>query len=160
MGIRSTVRAIIIRDGKILLNRYDDDRLGGEHFLLPGGGQEQYETMHEAVVRECLEETGYTVKPARFATVCEVISTDEDYRKNFPNRTHRIHHIFICELLNIERATPTEQDETQVGIEWVDINSLAAKDSVPLFPVEVRDNLQDILNGTASAFLGSRHQRY
>ena len=76
MGIRCIVKAIIIEEGKVLLNRCHDDKFG-DYFSLPGGGQLQYETLQEAVVRECLEETGYAVAPVRFAALCETIFTDE-----------------------------------------------------------------------------------
>ena len=51
MGIRSTAKAIILKDGKILLHRCFNS-YHGEYFSLPGGGQNAYETLYEAVVRE------------------------------------------------------------------------------------------------------------
>ena len=38
----------------------------------------QYETMEQAVIRECLEETGYSVLPMRFVGLYEEITEDED----------------------------------------------------------------------------------
>ena len=157
MSIRSTVKAIIIKDGKILLNRCRDDKFG-DYFSLPGGGQHQYETLHEAVVRECKEETGYTVTPVRFAALCETIFTNEDGRKNDPDHMHRIYHVFICEIIGNEQAAPTEQDSMQVGSEWVDINTIAAASGVRLFPAAVGDNIQAILEETSPIFLGSNYK--
>lgn len=83
MSIRSTAKAIIANDGKILLNRCYD-RYHGEYFSLPGGGQNAYETLYEAVVRECLEETGYTVTPIDFAALFEEICDNPDIREKPP----------------------------------------------------------------------------
>lgn len=83
MEPRSSVKALIVKDDKILLNRCHD--IYGEYFCLPGGGQHLYETLHETVIRECIEETGYSVIPIRFAALCETIRT---------NRLHKIYHIF------------------------------------------------------------------
>ncbi|MCL2386325.1 MAG: NUDIX domain-containing protein [Defluviitaleaceae bacterium] len=157
MSIRSTVKAIIVNDGKILLNRCRDDKFG-DYFSLPGGGQNQYETLHEAVVRECLEETGYAVKPVRFAALCETIFTNEDFRKSNPNHTHRIYHVFICELCDSEKATPTEKDIMQVSSEWVDISAVSSAKNLRLFPTAVGDNIQSILDGTSPVFLGSNYK--
>ena len=54
--IRSTAKAIILHEGRILLNRCADSR-NGIYYALPGGGQNQFEPLEDAVVRECLEET-------------------------------------------------------------------------------------------------------
>ena len=157
MNIRSTVKAIIIKENKILLNRCHDDTFG-DYFSLPGGGQHQYETLHEAVARECLEETGYAVTPVRFAALCETIFTNEEFRKNHPDYTHRIYHVFICKLLDTEQTKPTEKDCLQVDSEWVDIHFINATNNIRLFPTAVGDNIQDILNGTAPIFLGSDYK--
>jgi len=157
MSIRSTVKAIIIKEGKMLLNRCHDSKFG-DYFSLPGGGQHQYETLQEAVIRECLEETGYTVIPIRFAALCETIFTDETFRKNHPNHTHRMYHIFICELLDTEQTMPTNKDSMQVSSEWVDMSLITSTNDIRLFPMAVGDNIQDILNGTAPVFLGSNYK--
>lgn len=68
MGIRSTAKAIITNKDKVLLNKCFDQH-NGEYYSLPGGGQHTYETLHEAVIRECFEETGYCVIPKRFVAL-------------------------------------------------------------------------------------------
>jgi ADP-ribose pyrophosphatase YjhB (NUDIX family) len=148
MGIRSTVKAVIVKDGKILLNQCYSETFGN-YFSLPGGGQNLHETLEEAVVRECLEETGYAVAPVRLAAVCETIFANEE--------NHRLYHIFICEILDDEKRTPTGKDSTQteLGSEWTDINIINKINITRLFPTAVRDNIQGIINGTASIYLGS-----
>jgi len=156
MGIRSTVKAIIVKDGKMLVNRCRDEKFG-DYFSLPGGGQHQYETLQEAVVRECLEETGYSVVPVRFAALCETIFTNEDIRKNDSDYAHRMYHVFICEILENEKVVPTGKDSMQVSSEWVDIGSISINET-RLFPIAVGDNIQEILDGTAPVFLGSNYK--
>lgn len=55
---RNAVRAIILRDGKLLMihSRKNDE------YKFPGGGLESGESPHEALVREAREETGAAVK--------------------------------------------------------------------------------------------------
>ena len=52
MGIRSTAKAIIVQNGKILLNKCVDEK-NGDYYTLPGGGQNTFESLSETLVREC-----------------------------------------------------------------------------------------------------------
>ena len=156
MNIRSTVKAVIVKDGKILLNKCYGEAFG-DYFSLPGGGQHLHETLEEAIVRECLEETGYAVAPIRLAAVCETILNEESRKNNPEHSHHRVYHIFICNILDDEKITPTGKDGTQLGSEWVDINSFSEINVTRLFPIAVRDNIQGIISGTAPVYLGSNY---
>ena len=68
MGVRSTAKAIIIDNDKVLLNKCFDKN-NGHYYSLPGGGQDKYESIYDAVIRECKEETGYNVIPERFCGI-------------------------------------------------------------------------------------------
>ena len=57
--ILPAVGAIIVRDGKILLQRRSDNRLWG----LVGGIMEMGETFEQTVIREAAEETGLVIRP-------------------------------------------------------------------------------------------------
>ena len=153
MSIRSTSKAIILHEGKILLNKCHDVN-NGDYYSLPGGGQNQFETMEEAVVRECLEETGYTVIPIRFAALCEEICDDAFIRENWNEYAHKMLHIFLCGLSNEERIVPTETDNSQTGIEWIDINNL---EEIRLLPKALGENILKIISEDAPIFLGSSH---
>lgn len=74
MGIRSAAKAVVVDREKILLNRCHDEE-NGDCYTLPGGGQHPYETLAEALVRECLGETGYSVVPIRFAALYKKSAT-------------------------------------------------------------------------------------
>jgi len=156
MSIRSTAKALILKDGKILFNKCND-MYHGEYYSLPGGGQHQYETLPEALVRECLEETGYTVIPIRFAALCEEICMDEGFRRNYPDYAHKMYHIFICELLDVEQKQPTEKDDMQVGCKWVELNSLK---NCYILPKIFNENINGIISNTVPIFLGSEYIEY
>jgi len=118
----------------------------------------RYETLKDAVKRECTEETGYAVNVIRFAALYEAIYTDEIFRKENPEHTHKIYHVFICELTDGKQAEPTEKDAMQTGSEWADIKSINMPenlDTPKLYPLMIGDNIQQIINGTAPVFLGT-----
>ncbi len=58
---RSGSRAMVIRDGMILLSH---ETISG-WWLVPGGGMEAGETPETCCVREVEEETGFIVRPVR-----------------------------------------------------------------------------------------------
>ncbi|MCL2772834.1 MAG: NUDIX domain-containing protein [Oscillospiraceae bacterium] len=153
MSIRSTAKAVIIKDGKILLNKCRDAK-NGDYYSLPGGGQHQYETLHEALIRECLEETGYTVIPVRFAALCEEICMSEEYREKYPEYAHKMYHIFICGLSDEDVKTPTEKDDMQENSEWIGIDSL---EDIRILPIVLGSNIRGIIDNTSPFFLGSEH---
>jgi ADP-ribose pyrophosphatase YjhB (NUDIX family) len=104
MAIRNAAKALVIKDGKLLINK-NQNTLGDMcyglpngtvYYDLPGGGQNQYETLEDAVIRECIEESGYTVAVERLAAVYEEISMHEGFRSGYQDYAHKINFIFIC----------------------------------------------------------------
>jgi len=151
MAIRNATKAIILRDGKILLNKckgYDDEL----YYDLPGGGQKQYETMEDAVVRECLEETGYLVKVVRFAALAEEIYNNTEIRHKFPDYSHRVHHIFIVEFIDGIRHEPTEIDFQQEECQWIDIKEVS---QIDLRPRQIKENFEKVISSAEPIYLGS-----
>jgi 8-oxo-dGTP diphosphatase len=71
------VSAAIIRDGKILIVRRARPPAFGV-FTLPGGGVEAGETLHEAIIREVMEETALTIEPLGLAGYREAIARDAE----------------------------------------------------------------------------------
>ena len=151
MAIRNGAKAIIIDNGKILLDHNFHSTLG-EYYSLPGGGQHKYESMADAVVRECLEETGYTVVPERLAALSEEIYTSDVMRTQHSEYAHGILHIFICTLADVPKQAPTEQDAGQCGCKWIELSQL---DTLTLWPTYLPAHMDQIINGGAPVFLGT-----
>ena len=152
-GVRSTAKGILLHEGKVLLNRCRDE-FNGDYYSLPGGGQEKYETLAEAMRREMLEETGYSVAVGRFAALFEEICDDAAYRAECPQYCHKMYHIFVCSLADGERRAPTEQDSSQLACEWVAVEDLPHRN---IQPKAVAEALPAICAGEGPFFLGSEH---
>jgi len=160
MGIRNSAKAIIINDGKILVNK-NKNSLGDMcfglpngviYYDLPGGGQNQYETLEEAVKRECLEESGYTVFVDRLAAIFEEISINERFRLEYERYAHKINFIFICHLSGESMKPPTEKDLDMLESEWVSIENMK---NILLCPQIINSNLDLILKSDSIIYLGS-----
>lgn len=145
MSVRNSVKAIIVEDGRILLNRCESSM--GEYYSLPGGGQRLGETLQETLQREVMEETGYHVQPLRLSGIYERIS---------PNRSdvnaHKIYHIFSCKLSDADGEEPMDMDQCQLGIEWVPIRQLS---KINLFPRAIRDNIRAFMKCEETFYVGS-----
>lgn len=149
--IRNSAKALVYKDGRLLLNSHLTSR-GEEYFDLPGGGQHVYETMEEAVVREVLEETGLAVEPVRFAALCEEIFTDEDMRRRYPEYCHRTMHIFLVRVTSDTVKEKTETDFQQTGSIWV-----APEDAegLPIVPLQLRGRVREVLTSESPMYLGT-----
>ena len=103
---RAGSRAVIIRDGMILLSH---ETISG-WWLVPGGGMEAGETPEMCCQREVEEETGYLIQPVKqFLTLYEYY---EEYRY--------ISHYFICTVTGRGKMNPTEAEKKR-GLEprWI-----------------------------------------
>jgi 8-oxo-dGTP pyrophosphatase MutT (NUDIX family) len=89
-GVRLAVRALILREGRLLLvNAWP----GGQSDLwcAPGGGVEPHASLHDNLVREVHEETGLTVAVGDAALVNEF----HDPSRRF----HQVEIFFRCTVL-------------------------------------------------------------
>ncbi len=105
---RISCRAVIIRDGKILLSH--ETKTG--YYMSPGGSIEDGETQEECVAREVLEETGYIVNVIKpFITVNE-----------YCYDTLYVSHYFVCEIIGEGERNLTETEKFKaMAPAWVDI---------------------------------------
>lgn len=147
--IRSSAKALLIKDGRLLLNRCETSG-GEEYFDLPGGGQHVYETMEEAVAREVLEETGLTVEPVRFAALAEEIFTSEDMRRRYPEYCHRTLHIFLARVTGVGERSET--DFQQTGSVWV---TPEEAETLPIVPLQLQGRLREVLRSKSPVYLGT-----
>lgn len=152
MAIRCAAKAIIVNNGRILLNRCCRQS-GKVYYDLPGGGQHPFESMEQAVLREVKEETGYTVRILRFAAVAEEIHTNPELQKKHPDYAHRMMHIFLAEIDGEDRDAPTEKDWGMEECVWIPVEEVKGLPEVR--PTPVKERLDEILNSGAPVYLGT-----
>ncbi len=145
MSARNSAKAIVLHEGKILVNRCASRF--GDYYALPGGGQQTGEMLSETVKRELLEETGYSVTPMRLSGIYERIS---EGRRD--GNSHKIYFIFLCKLDDVPRKEPTEKDRFQIGSEWISLKDAHRSN---LFPRAIRDNLSGLIGHGETIFIGS-----
>lgn len=92
------VGALIIHDARVLLVRRATEPLKGD-WSLPGGVVEVGESLHAAVKREVMEETGLNIKVGELAAVIDWIDPDSDGKVEF-------HYILIDYLATIISGEP------------------------------------------------------
>lgn len=152
MSIRNTSKALIVKENRVLLNRCRLGKTGEIYYDLPGGGQQLFETMEEAVIREVREETGYTVNVIRFAAVAEEINQSEAVRTQAPDYAHRMAHIFVAEITGNVQIQPAEKDFQQEASVWV---SLDEADQLPVFPIQLRGRISELVQSKTPVYLGT-----
>lgn len=132
--------AVIFRDGRVLLQRRDDNGLWG----FPGGGVEPGESLAVAVRREVEEETGLLVEPVRVIGVYS--SPDLHQVMTYPDGAvvHYISTALECVITGGTLACGPES----LDLSWCD--PAAPPDT--LMPV-ARIRLRDALARAPHAFL-------
>lgn len=159
MGIRNSAKAIIIDNNKMLVNKNQNSMgdmcyglpNGAIYYDLPGGGQNQYETLEEAVIRECMEESGYTVRVDRLAAIYEEISMNHEFRAKYEQYAHKVHFVFICHLADERLKAPAEKDLDMLESEWINIEDIK---NIPLYPLMINTSLDLLLKTNATLYLG------
>ncbi|HWP52157.1 MAG TPA: NUDIX domain-containing protein [Clostridia bacterium] len=150
MAIRSTAKAIILHNNSILVNRCIND-YGKTYFDLPGGGQNQFETIEEAVIREVLEETGYLIKVGQLVAVAEEICDDTELRKMYFDYTHRILHLFLADLADERKGEIKESDWQQQNSLWIPVNEV---DTLIFRPANLTGQISSLISGEHIRYLG------
>lgn len=149
--IRTAVKALILRDRRLLLNHCRNE--GGEYFALPGGGQQVGEPLDVALVRECREELGVTVDvgPLCFVRDHIVANHVHSYVTEAP---HQLELLFLCTLQpGEEPGLGPAPDAQQLGIAWLDAEEMRPHTIRPSWLVDV---VRAGGLGTLSVYQGDR----
>lgn len=146
--IRTATKAIIIKESKILLNKYLKK---DTWYTLPGGGQDHNEDLRSNLKRECLEEIGAHIEVHDVLFVREFIA-DRNNKNYFKPGFHQVNIIFECSLVDENFEKPVQPDPNQIGFEWVEISEL---ENFKLYPLSLRGYIKDhYLKGNKSIYLG------
>lgn len=140
--IRNSAKALIIKDGKMLASKINDN--GDIFYIMPGGGQESEETLEEAVRREVKEEFGLIVEPKTLEFVIEGV-TGESF--------HRVDLVFLCEYIKEIPDAEITGDYNQIGFDWLPIENLMNE---PLYPSKLRKQIMNLYNSEETVvYLGN-----
>ena len=131
-SIRTSAKALVIRDGKMLAVKLRDS--DGVFYIMPGGGQAAGELLPAAAEREVAEETGIAVRAKDAVFVIEGAEGEPH---------HRVDIVFLCEYIG-PAAADSRPDSNQIGYEWLDIASL---NRAPLYPSKLRRPIMNLYAG-------------
>ncbi|WP_028560157.1 NUDIX domain-containing protein [Paenibacillus pinihumi] len=140
--VRNSAKALIIKDGKLLAVKLDDN--GDMFYIMPGGGQHAGELLPEAVRREVAEELGIDVCPQSLAFVIEGAQGEA---------FHRVDFVFVCEYIGEISGAILQGDTNQAGYVWLDIKTLNKQ---PLYPSKLRRAIMRLHQGERTGvYLGN-----
>ncbi|WP_077600949.1 NUDIX domain-containing protein [Oceanobacillus sojae] len=137
MNIRNSAKAIIIQDKQLLaIKKLDKD---GYYFILPGGGQEHGETLHQTLKRECIEEINAGVEIDNLLFIREYIGKNHEHFE-FDSELHQVEYMFLCDIKDSikEIGNGAVPDEGQIGVEWLPIADLM---NYRLYPQAIREKI-------------------
>ena len=146
--IRNAVRAVILRDGAVLMQQKWSETKG-TWYTLPGGGQDVHETLDAALIRECEEEIGVRVDVGDLLSVADFFKQRET---EFPSTRHVMEIYFACRVPDDYQPTSgPHPDKHQVDVVWLPLAQLALE---PLFPPDLSRHLASIIQGQIGGYLG------
>ncbi|MCU7835873.1 MAG: NUDIX domain-containing protein [gamma proteobacterium symbiont of Taylorina sp.] len=136
--IRNAARAIIIRDGKLLVLKKTDGS-----YTLPGGAHDPGETIEQGLQRECLEEIGTHVRINRLAYVGDYFKPKQS---NPPGIRHQVEFLFDCCVSDDYIAQSGHHpDKRQIDVVWLDLNGLETQ---TLYPVTLKKCIRELDENT------------
>lgn len=148
-GIRNAARALIVRDGKILLLHKGGDEQG-DRFALPGGAQEPGETLAQALDRECREEIGTSVQVRDLLYVADWFKR----RDTTPKSTRQlVEFLFACSVPdNYQAQNGYRPDKHQIDVAWMPLVELTR---IPLLPAGLAEYLSRDHESAHPVYLGT-----
>ncbi len=120
-GVRNAARAVIVRDGCVLLLRKAYEA-GVVRYALPGGAQEWGETLQQALVRECEEEIGVAVEVRDLMHLADYFKPRETEP---PSTRHLVEFLFDCAVPDDYRPRNGHRpDRRQEAVVWAPLGGL------------------------------------
>lgn len=123
---------MIIRDEQLLVTVHRDDQ--GDYYLLPGGGQERFEPLHDTLRRECREEIAADIEVGELLFVRDYIGRNHEFAAT--DDAHQVEIMFACRVpddyVPQSGAIP---DPRQHGATWLPLATLA---SARLYPAALK----------------------
>lgn len=142
MTIRNSAKAIIVQDNRLLAIKKEDK--DGYYYILPGGGQEHGENLHETLKRECIEEINAEVEIGDLLFIREYIGKNHEHFE-FDSNVHQTEYMFLC---NVKESKVIGNgiipDDGQIGVEWLPLQELL---SFRLYPQTMREYIIDYMAG-------------
>ena len=117
------VGAIILREGKILLEKRGNEPARGQ-WTIPGGVVEIGESLEAAVLRETREETGLEVNVASLIDVVDQVHLDKAGKIEY-------HYVIIDYIVRALGEPKAASDADQ--LKWVPLGEVEAYDLTPSF---------------------------
>ncbi len=146
--IRNAVRAVIVRDGAVLMQKKWSDAKG-EWYTLPGGGQDVHETLEASLIRECEEEIGVRVEVDELLSVADFFKQRET---SFPSTRHVIEIYFACRVpADYRPASGHHPDKHQIDVVWLPLERLSEHS---LYPRDLAHRLSQLVDGVQRGYLG------
>lgn len=128
--IEIIARAVIINDGKLLLNKWTE----AEHYFFPGGHVEYGEFMEDALVREINEELGVKIVISGFIGLSENMFEDERTGKH-----HEINIVFSGEI----KDENIRSLEDHLEYRWI---SLKDFENTKILPATLKESIKKWIN--------------
>lgn len=148
MNIRNSAKAVIVQDNKLLVIKKEDTQ--GLYYILPGGGQEHGENLHEALKRECIEEIGEDIEIGDMIFLREYIGKNHEHSE-FDFKVHQTEYMFLCRLKGSGEiiSNGMNPDDGQLGVEWLPLSNLLEH---RLYPQKIRTHFINYFNGDKHSF--------
>lgn len=134
------VHGILVSDGKILLEKRHPDIAEGNLWSLPGGYVQRDETAKEAIVRETLEETGWSTR------VLYVLRLSANPHRRHDALWQNIGIDYVLEAIHKEKDGDWESSE----VTWFSLDNLPDSQMFAFDHFEIISLYKQFLDGKVS----------
>ncbi|MES9945568.1 MAG: NUDIX domain-containing protein [Candidatus Thiodiazotropha sp.] len=147
-NIRNAVRAVIVREQAVLMQKkWAEHR--GTWYTLPGGGQDANESLTQTLTRECEEEIGAVVEIGHLLAIADFYKQRDT---SYPSVRHLVEFLFGCSLpVDYQPVSGHHPDKHQIDVVWV---PFADMDKHEIFPKGISQHLPGLTQLKTPTYLG------